>query len=262
MLYALSELDTVNPLLQSLVKYLVFQGGDLLRQFNTEQALWMILGLKSYSGLVDHSDTNFIARVKLNGTLILDQSFTDSSANEIYQTSVAAKNLSHETINDIFIKKEGLGPLYLDAQLISYLDPTQVAPVENGLIVVRMLFEMTDDGKYIPAVTTKKGKSYLSQLKVVVPEAYENVTLTDSIPAGMKLGGQLVKLKEPFSQRVVENGVVTYYAPYLPAGVYTINTPLLAILPGSYLHLPATIQPLFRPSIFSQTGGGSLSVID
>lgn len=262
MLYALSELDSANPLLEKMANYLVFQGEDLIRELDPEEALWTIMGLKSYVGKADTSAINYIARVKLNGTLILDQSVTGNSANEIYQTKVEAKLLNTDDINDIFVKKEGTGPLYLDVHLTSYHDPSEASRMEDGMIVVRQLYEITDDGKKIPAVTFKKGKRYISELEVVVPKDYRYVALSDEIPAGMKINSGTLELNGPFTQSQLKGGQVTYFATYLPAGVYKISTKLQAILPGTYLHLPAIIQAIFEPTVVSRTEGGRVQIID
>lgn len=261
-LYALSELDSANPLLEPMANYLVFQGGGLIRELDPEEALWTIMGLKSYFDQTDTSATNYIAQVKLNGTLVLDQSVTGNSADEIYQTKVEAKLLNTDDINDIFVKKEGTGPLYLDAHLTSYLDPSQTSRVEDGIIVVRQLYEITDEGGKIIALTFRKGKNYLSELEVIVPKDYRFVALSDEIPAGMKINSGTLELSEPFTQSSVKDSHVTYYAPYLSAGVYRISTELQAILPGIYLHLPATIQAIFEPVVMSRTEGGFVQIID
>ena len=78
----------------------------------------------------------------------------------------------------------------------------------------------------------------------------------------MKINSGALELSEPFTQSQLKGGQVTYYAPYLPAGVYKISTEVQAILPGAYLHLPATIQPIFEASVMSRTEGGRIQIID
>jgi len=261
-LYALSKLGSANPLLEKMANYLVFQEDDLIREFNPAEALWTILAIRSYTDQSDTSGTNYIAQVKLNGTIIVDQSVTGKSADEVYQTKVEAKMFNASNINDIFVKKDGTGPLYLDAHLNAYLDPTQVLRTEDGMIIVRKLYEITDEGERIPASTFKKGVNYVSELEVVVPKDTVYVTLTDSIPAGMKTKPGMMELSEPFSQSHLESGQITYYASHLPAGVYKISTELQAVLAGTYLHLPASIQAMFSPATMSRTEGGIVQIID
>ncbi len=262
LLFALSELDSANSLLEPIANYMVFQGGDLIRELNPSQALWTIMALKSYVNHTDHQGVNYIAQLKLNGDLILDQSVTDNSSNEVYQTSVEASALTTDDINDIFVKKSGTGPLYLDAHLISYLDPALATSTEEDMLIVRQLYEMTEKGERIPAVTLKIGKKYVSELEIIVPKDYQLVALSDEIPAGLKHNPGTMVLSEPFTQSHKEFGRITYFAPYLPAGVYKISTEFLAILPGTYLHLPATIQPMFEPTVIGRTEGGTVQIID
>ncbi len=261
-LYALSELGSANPLLEKMANYLVFQEGDLIQKFNPAEALWTILALRSYTDQADTSGTNYIAQVKFNGTLVIDQSVTGNSADEVYQTKVDAKMFNTNAIDDLFVKKDGTGPLYLDAHLNAYLDPTQLSRTEDGMIIVRKLYEITDEGERIPASTFKKGVNYVSELEVVVPNDTSYVALTDSIPAGMKTKPGMMKLSEPFSQSHLGLGQITYYAPNLPAGVYKISTELQAVLAGNYLHLPASIQAMFSPVTMSRTEGGIVQIID
>ena len=200
--------------------------------------------------------------LEINGELILDQSVTGNSANEVYQSSVAASTLTTDGINDIFVKKNGTGPLYFDAHLISYLDPTQATRVEDGMIIVRKLYEVMEDGEQIPADTFRKGRPYLSELQIIVSEDHQFVALTDTIPAGMKVRSESLKQDELFNQHQLEDGQITYSAPSMPAGVYKVSTELQAVLGGTYLHLPATIQALFEPSDMSRTEGGVVQIID
>lgn len=261
-LYSLSELDSDNPLLEKMANYLVAQGTDWIRELDPAEALWTILALTSYSHQSDTSGINYIAQVKLNGTLVLDQSVTAKSAKEVYQTKVDATLFSSNDINDIFSKKDGTGPLYLDAYLTSFLNPTLASRTEDGMILVRKLYELTDDGKKIPATSFKKGKNYVSELTVVVPENTSYVVLTDEIPAGMKSIPDTMNLDSSFSQKHLATGRITYYTPHLTAGIYRITTQLQAVLEGSYLQLPATAQVMFDPLVLSRTEGGEIQITE
>ena len=261
-LYALSELGGTPELDDGIVAYLVDQNPDLILKPDPEEILWTILALKSYVAHSDSSSTNFITQVKVNGELVMDQSVTGKGADEVYESQVAAGTLSADGVNDFLVKKEGTGPLYFGAQLISYLDPTQATRVEDGMVLVRELYELTDDGKKIPATTFRKGKHYLSELRLIVPKDYSLVALTDPIPAGMKVISGRLKQNEPFTQNHLTDGQITYYAPFLPAGVYSIETELQAVLGGTYLHLPAVIQTLFESAIMSRTEGAAVQIID
>jgi len=262
MLYAMSELDSSNPLLEEIANYLASQDGDLLRELDPEEALWTVLALRNYVDRTGSSSVNFITQIKVNGTTIVDQSVTGQNADKIYHTMVGAETFNKDGINDIFVKKEGTGSLYLDAHLTSYLDPAKAVRVEDGMIIIRRLYEITDEGAKIPATTFRKGKNYLSELNVVVPKDYSFVALTDTIPAGMKIHLGSLMPSEPFSQIQSGTGNITYFAPVLPAGVYKIDTELQAISGGSFLHLPATIQALFEPSVISRTEGRIVQIID
>ncbi|MFH0837954.1 MAG: Ig-like domain-containing protein [Patescibacteria group bacterium] len=261
-LYALSELDSANPLLTEIANYLTFQDGDLLLELDPEEALWTVLALKNYVGRTDYSAVNFITQIKVNGNTIVDQSVTGQNADKIFQKKIGAETFDIDGINDIFVKKDGTDPFYLDANLTCHLDPAKAVRVEDGLIIVRKFFEITDEGKKIPAVTFRKGKNYLSELSVAVPKDYRFVALSDTIPAGMKIHLGSLMPGEPFSQ--VQSGVgnITYFAPVLPAGVYKIDTELQAVLSGTYLHLPASVQAIFEPSVVSRTEGNTVQIID
>lgn len=261
-LFALSELDGSNPILQPMANYLSTLGDDLINSLDLEEVLWLNLALKQYGNVALQPSVNYITQVKINGSLVLDQSLAGNTADEIYRTSLGAEILNTEDINDIFVKKNGTGPLYMDVHLTSYLDPRQVLRTEDGMLIIRQLFELGEDGKKIPAQTFRRGKQYLSQLEIIVPRDHEYVALSDAIPAGMKVHAHKQNLSPPFNQLELEDDRITYFATYLPAGVYTIGTQLQAAWPGNYLHLPARIQAIFEPDTVGQTEGGTIQIID
>lgn len=260
LLFALGELDSANPLLPPMAHYLVSERSDLIRELDPEKALWKILSLSRYAKNSSPAPTNLIAQAKLNGVTILDQSITNQT--DIFQASVDAKTLNANKINDIFIKKEGSGTLYMDANLTSYLDPLMTPRAEENLLILRQLLEITDEERKVPATSIQKGKRYVSELEIIVPKDLRYVTLSDEIPAGLKANSGAAGLSEPFVQSEFSPNRVTYFAPFLPAGVYKVSTELRAILPGTYMSFPAVIQPLFEPSVIGRTEGGKVQVID
>ncbi|MBN2306366.1 Ig-like domain-containing protein [Candidatus Peregrinibacteria bacterium] len=262
LLYAMSRLGADSKLLDGMVSYLAAQDPNHLNQLDPEEMLWTTLAFRSYLAQAAVSGINYIAQVKINGGLILDQSVTGNSVDQVFEKSVPASQLNTEGINDIFIKKKGSGPLYFDARLFSYLDPSQATRVEEGMIVVRKLYEITEDGKKIPVTAFKKGHHYLSELEVIIPKDYSLVALTDTIPAGMKVLSGSVGKSEWFTQYDLKNSQITYFAPHVPAGVYKVSTELRAVLGGTYLHLPATVQVIFEPLVLGRTEGNTMQIID
>lgn len=260
LLLALNSLDSANPILGPMANYLVSDRSDLIREMDPEETLWKILSLSFFARNSTPVPTNFIAQVKLNGATVIDQSVTNQE--DIFQTSVSAKTLFTNKDNDFFVKKEGAGTLYLDAHLMSFLDPALTPRAEENMLILRQLLEITDEGERISATTIKKGKRYVSELEIIVPKDSRYVMLTDEIPAGLKANPGTRELSEPFTQSEFSPDHVTYLAPFLPAGVYKVNTELRAVLPGTYMYFPAVIHPLFEPSVVGRTEGGSVQVVD
>lgn len=260
-LYAFSLLDSADPLLKPFTSYLVYQGGDLIGEFDPEEALWLVLAFHEYAKQSDTTGVNYIAQVKLNGEMVLDQSVTGNSADKVYETVIDAERLNEDGINDLFVKKNGSGPLYLDAHLTSFMDSSRVSRLEDGMILVRKLYEINDGVKKEP-VSIRRGKNYLSELSFVVPESFDNVVLTDEIPPGFRVDSDDSYLDTPFSQKYFKQGRMLYFAPHLPAGVYTVSTGLQAVLPGTFKLMPAAIQPMFESKVMSRTTGGTIQVLE
>jgi len=263
-LYALSELDSSNPLLEPMANHVVLQNQDLIREFSPETALWTVLALNSYLEHSTSPEANYIVQAKLNGELIMDQSVTSKGLNEVFQTSVPIGGplLSSEKINDLFVKKNGIGPLYLDAHLMSFLDPSQVMSAEEGMLIVRKLYEVSDDGQKLPALTFRKGSQYLSELTIVVPQNMDAVSVTEEYPAGMQALAVSENDLFPFSLSYTALGQVHYFASSLAAGVYHLETPLQALTAGTFHYLPATIQSMFEPEVLGRSEGGLINVVD
>ena len=262
LLYALSQLDSDPSLMETIVRSLVSQDSYMTGETNPEDILWTVLAFRSYSLQKNTSGINYIAQAKINGAVVLDQSVTGNSANQVFRSVFDAGKLSPEGINEIFVKKEGAGPLYFDARLTSYLDPAQVKRLERGMVMVRKFYEINDKGGVSPAIVFKKGDKYLSEIDVIVPKNYHYVALTDHFPAGMKILSGSPSLNEPFTQYQTEDDRIIYLATDLPAGVYKLRTELRATLGGNYLYLPASIQVLFEPTVMGRTEGGSIQILD
>ncbi len=261
MLYAFASLDATNPILDNMANYLISEKIDLVTRFNPEEAIWTILALSELNKRDVTDEINYITRVKLNGSLIMDQSVTTGSKAEIFQAGKPASILSTGQINDLFIKKDGIGPLYFDAHLISYLNPELVLPVEDGVIITRSYFARSDDGTLSPADTLKKGMDYISRLELIVPKDMDYVTITDPVSAGTTVL-ETIELSSVFDEfRVTEDGI-SFFANNIPAGVYKIDSLIQPNLPGVYQQLPAEFRTMFDTKTFSRTNGGVLRVTE
>ena len=261
-LYALCELGSDTPLMTGLANYLASQEIDLRRMLDPEEALWTILAFKDFAEKSDSPDINYITQVKVNGELVMDHSVTGDGHDQIYRANLAAASFNEDGINDVFVKKDGTGPLYFDAYLDSFLNPTKTLRTEDGFVLVRKMYELTEEGEKVPATNYRKGKKYVSELRIIVPEEYGPIALRDFVPAGMKFNLDGLQTNKYFTKPSLKDGYITYYSSELPAGVYKISTPFSAVLSGSYQQFPASIQAIFDPSVIGQTKGTVIEIVD
>lgn len=261
MLFALSTVDPGNELLEPMTYFISSHQNDL-HGLNPKETLWTILALKQFTDQKGPLDSHLITQIKLNDSTVMDHSITPSNANDIFQASVDAKMLNSKGPNDIVVKRSGTDPLYLVAYLNSLLDPLAVPPTEACMVLVRTLYEVNDKGEKIPASTLKKGGHYVSKLDFIIPKESHYVVLKDELPAGFMVMPNTPSSNELFSKNQSEDGSLTYFSPFLPAGVYTVETELRAVLPGTFIQLPASLSTMFEPEVNSRTVGGRVEIME
>lgn len=262
MIYALASLDNENALLSPLLNFVSSHFTQLSRFFDPQLATWTILAIEALDKN-PKTNVNYIAQAKVNGETVMDHSLTSKTLSSIFESKVHASVLSPSGVNDIFVKKEGDGPLYFAAHFVSYADPKLVKRIENDLLIVRSLYHLADDGQMAEVSSFKKGQRYAAKLEFIVPEDMGIVALTEPIPAGFRLNGADAVLEgSPFESLQADSDAVHLYAPDLKAGVYQILIPFEAVLSGSYQMLPARIQGIFAPAKLGLTEAQTIDILE
>ena len=263
MLLALMEDDPKNALIGPLADFIFSQESKLLSGFDPQLALWIFLAFSDYTERATMPSANYIAQLKLNGRILMDQSVTTRSIGEIFENSPPSETLSHESVNDFFVQKEGEGLLYLAAHLYSFLDPKKAQRIEDGLLITQEYYEVAANGDPVPVRTFKKGNTYFSEVEFIVPQDLGPVSLSHAIPAGFRSLATISSLEGiPFESMETSDGVLRFYSTHLPAGVYHFVIPVEAVLSGSYNQLPSRLQALRTPEILGQTEGQTIQILE
>lgn len=248
-LFALSLSDDRNPVLEAMINYLSNENLRLGKSFNPIKGLWKLLAFDAYAKGLGQKELNYITKVKLNGKLIVDQSLTSQENDAVYEFKEELINNKAEEIGDVFLHKDGTGPLYFDLQLNYNEDPEKIDIVEENLILVRELKDL--EGKVIERL--RVGESYVSELTLVVPENLEKVVIIDPSSAGTRIIESLGAYNELFDEIKISEQGIEYRANELKAGVYELKTTFQASIPGTYHALPAEAISLFNKKSRAQS---------
>ncbi len=185
-------------------------------------------------------------------------------------------------------RSEGDGTMYYDMQLRYALPPDMVPPRDEGFTVQRTLaLHGTDQ----PISEAKVGSIVTGTLDITVPRNARAVSIESYVPAGFEIvnfalstessadlvfnddGVRLVEAAQPYrfeptpgplrwpvSYEEMHDDRVFVFAEEVPAGRYMYTYTLRALVPGTYRHLPATVQEMYTPEVFGRTSGGTFTI--
>ncbi len=247
-LYALSLSDNRNPILEAMINYLSNKNLNVGKRFNPIKGMWQVLAFDAYADELGKKELNYITKIKLNGRSIVDQSVTTQDLETVYEFEEVLTNTKSEEMSDIFLRKEGVGPLYFDLQLEYNEDPEKISPKEENLILVREFRSL--DGEVIDKL--KVGESYESHLTLVVPTDLKNVVINDPSNAGTRTSKKEV-FNQYFEHVEVDEMGISYMTTFLPAGVYELSSIVKASIPGNYHNFPAEALSLFESNVYAQS---------
>jgi len=290
--FALAQYNPESPLLADATRYLVSNRGADGSWSSTYETAWTLLALDHVIQATGDLSGSFAYTAALNGVpLAIEQAEGGSGA---FKTSVPVSQLFPQDPNALQIKREaGPGRLYYTVALNVNRPVEDVAPLENGLSVMRAYYPVgaactTESCPSI--VSSASGDLVKARLTLTLNEAAYHLVVEDYIPAGAEILNESLKTTRQFIPEYEEPapGSVTYFDPgdpladgwgwwlfnnpriyddriawsvdYLPAGTYELTYVLSAIQPGEYQVIPARAWQFYFPDRQGNSAGSVFEI--
>lgn len=263
--------DPKDPLVSSLAEFLVRKRTG--RWWNTSRGTaTVVMALAHYAAATGELEASYAARLFLNGRqldryVVEKGRFVQGSPS----ISIPMKELLRGD-NRVRLEREGRdGALYLSA-LLGYFVPPEAAVSSPGLAVERRLYRVVPrrNGdqwrmEYVPLQSGEKlapGDEVEVRLTVDNKEDMNFVIIEDRLPAGFEV-------REPrddprfaaysnywdwYSHQERHDERLAFFLDLLPAGRHEFRYVLYPELTGDMLALPASVWPMYVPSLRSESG--------
>jgi uncharacterized protein YfaS (alpha-2-macroglobulin family) len=242
---------------------------------STQNTLAVVEAFTDYLNWKKETSSSYVLDSKLNSKIIDTYSFnSDTVLNQNVKTvSIGEFNLND--YNFLELNKKGEGSLYYSLALKYYVTGA-TQPRDEGFAITREFYSLDDKSGSDPLYQAKQGQIVREHLTVVVPVNRKHVQIEDFIPAGMeivdlslatemkslRLAEREVKAPEirPDFKEIRDDRAYIYTKELLP-GVYEFDYYLRALVPGSYLQLPAVASEIYNPENFGRTAGSYFTIV-
>ena len=216
----------------------------------------------------------------MNGKAIDQVSYTPSTILTVLSKDIPMDQLHFGGMNTVDFSKSTdssspTGKIYYDLGLKYYLPANMMGPRDEGFVIKHGFYALSDTKNSQPLEQAKVGDVVREHIEITVPVTRRDVTIEDFIPAGMEIvDTSLATEDKTLSQTEPEvvgstlwpdheewkDDRAFLYNESLKPGTYTFDYMVRALVPGSYLELPAQISELYAPENFGRTGAGSFSI--
>ena len=264
-------LDPRDPLVSALAEFLVRKRSG--RWWNTTRGTAAVVtALADYAAATGELDASYTARLFLNGRQ-LDRYVVEKGkfAGGKPSLSIPMGELRHGE-NRIRLVREGSeGALYLSAQL-GYFVPPEAAERTPGLAIERRMYRLTPrrNGsqwrmEYVPLQPGEKlspGDDVEVRLTVDNKEDMNFVIIEDRLPAGFEVretrnDPRFVSFSsywDWYAHQERHDERMAFFLDVLPAGRHEFRYVMYPELAGDVLALPASVWPMYVPSLRAESG--------
>ena len=283
----LARLDPSQPLLPNVVRWLmVARKGGIWE--TTQETAWALIALTDWMVASGELAPTYDFSTSLNGVELIEGQTDGDPLEETIALSVSANDLIAGTGNTLTISRgDGSGRLYYTAHLTTYVPVAEIDALQRGIIVQRQYVSSSCPfGEPCDTLeTVSAGDEIQVRLTLIAPHDLYYVVIEDPFPAGCEaidpaLATTSLAATEPglyretdddwswwwswwwrwYSRSEFRDEKVVLFAETLPAGTYTFQYTLRAVVPGTYGVLPTLAQEFYFPEVFGRSAGRSLVI--
>lgn len=262
--------DPKDPVVSRLAEFLVRKRSG--RWWNTTRGTAAVVtALAHYAAATGEQEASYNARLSLNGRELERYSVDNGKlAGGRSSLTVPLKELARGG-NRLRLEREGTaGALYLSASL-EYFVPPEAAAQSPGLAVERKLYRLSprrDGGvwrmEYLPlkpGETLKPGDELEVRLTVDNRDELNFVIIEDRLPAGFEVRetgsdprfAGYSGYRDWYAHRERHDERMAFFLDLLPAGRHEFRYLVRPELEGEMTALPASVWPMYAPSIRSES---------
>lgn len=264
------------------VSRLVYELLELQKAFkgtwrSTAETSRALIALDSYIKAARLEESDFSARVLLDGKELLQGEFKGTNANPVdARFSFASEEIASfkkDAELPLEIQKQGNGALYYTASMKYAIPAEEQLARDEGLCVYSELYDART-GKKVDAANLKSGEIYRQKVFVTTTKDRTFVALRAAVPAGCEIMNAAFDTTATVpAPRETANGARQYFVPrrmshqdiydaeircfwnYLSAGTQSFEFLFRAGRKGTY-QTPATLaECMYEPEIFGRSAG-------
>jgi len=301
-LLALLAIDPQNELNANAVRWLMSNRSDNGHWSTTQDTVWTIIALTSWSFSSKDLQAEYKYTAALNGKQLGNNewqqaqaitSLSDASALKPYELTVDVQNMLADQLNRLTIARtQGPGTLYYTAHLNVSLPAEKVGSLNRGIIISRNYFH--PNNPRLPITKVERGDTILARLTIVAPSDLHYIVIDDPLPAGLEAVDQSLltnaratapstesPTRQPgevrtwlddvfargwgwefFEHVEMRDEKVVLSASYLPAGTYTYTYLVRAGSSGEFRVIPPTAREFYFPEVYGRGTGSVFQVLD
>ncbi|MBI5414898.1 Ig-like domain-containing protein [Candidatus Peregrinibacteria bacterium] len=280
--------DTNNVLIPKILSFLTkARGGSTGSWESTQDTIWAVFSYLEYLEKANVLHPNFAANVEINGSSLLEKSFTEENVfDEKILSDIDFPSLLRDPqLNELTFSKKGIGELFYDILLQYYLPTEEIREKNEGIGLMRNYYKLDDTKMEHPVFSAEKGERLRGKLTLLVPETRYLVSVREALPAGLEAVNFNLETADKslllndentlksgdtwywwnnlsyFEHTEIRDDAVLLFAETLPSGVYEYNFYVEAVTEGSFEHLPAKAEEMYHPEVFGRTQGEVFSVL-
>lgn len=287
---ALKAIIMINPgsdLKEKIVRWLMLQKiGKSWR--NTQETAMVIFSLTDYLKYSGEMDPDYVLKVFVNGSLILEKNMTKDDIYKKSEPVNADNKLLKQGDNEIRIEKNGKGKVYFTADTYYYSEGDQVKAGEENFRVEREYFilekydsyneeKITYRKKYFDG-NVKSGDEIFVKIKVYSKEDNQYFMLEDPLPGGSEIvkDDWAYTIEDEsnyrsypyyywrwwYADKEVRDNRVTFFATYIGKGEYEFSYIFQPQIPGEYNVNPSKALLMYYPEYNGNTESFKINVTD
>jgi alpha-2-macroglobulin len=278
--YALRLLSLVkpdSPLLAKAAAYLVNHRDGGFYWLSTKQTAMVVFGLLEYVKVTHEFDADFTADVYVNDNKVLSRHFTkaDTMKSELPHVDLSTDQL-RPGANSLRIQKNGMGRLYWSARGEYYT--TEKKYFQNNkfsLNITRDYYRLAPQqvaGRIVYDLEPLSGEAHSGDVIAVRLSVngteWRYLLVEDPIPAGAEFvqRDDLYELRSKtdwwgfwYTRREFHDDHAAFFQTYFSGHKEYVYL-LKIVNPGKFRISPASVQPMYQPSVLATTDAASLEV--